>query len=112
MKVEKSHVLSCNTFRNTKSYLKTNFMKLVLTILLLVVTGTVISQELEKKNYTSNHIQDAEINIDGKLNEPAWEIANWEDHFIQYEPTEGISPYQQTEFAILYDENNVYVALK
>lgn len=53
-----------------------------------------------------------DITIDGKFSELVWQAAKWEDHFIQHQPIEGEPPYQQTEFAILYDDNNVYVAIK
>ncbi len=87
-------------------------MKLTSIILLLLTTGTILSQEIEKKNYTSKHIEDAEISIDGKFDELVWQTAGWEDNFVQHEPVEGAIPYQQTEYAILYDNNNVYVGLK
>lgn len=85
---------------------------LFLVCLLLLVVSYVNSQEPEKRNYSSKRTAGTGILIDGKLNEPAWQAANWENQFIQHEPVEGAEPYQQTEFAVLYDDNNVYVAIK
>ncbi len=87
-------------------------MRIVLFALFILFAGIVFSQELPKKNYTTKHISDQNITIDGKFDEPVWQTVGWEDHFVQHEPDEGASPYQQTEFAILYDDNNVYVAIK
>ncbi len=87
-------------------------MKLLLTILFLLYTGITFAQDGSTKNYTTKKVQDLDITIDGKFDEPVWQTATWEDHFIQHEPTEGEPPYQQTEFSILYDDNNMYVAIK
>ena len=38
--------------------------------------------------------------------------ANWQDNFVQYQPSEGKAPSQKTEFAILRDENFIYVGIK
>lgn len=69
-------------------------------------------QALPVRKYEAKRVKEFEITIDGKFNEPAWQAANWEDDFVQFQPTEGDPPYQQTEFAILYDDNNIYVAIK
>ncbi|MFH1000241.1 MAG: carbohydrate binding family 9 domain-containing protein, partial [Bacteroidota bacterium] len=78
----------------------------------LLTATTLYSQEIVKKNYPAKPVNALDISIDGKFDETAWQTANWEDHFTQHEPTEGDPPYQQTEFAILYDNNNIYVAIK
>ncbi len=50
--------------------------------------------------------------IDGRLDDPAWQEGKWENHFIQLQPYEGREPSFQTRFKILYDDNNLYVAIK
>ena len=87
-------------------------MKIALLTFFILIANFIFSQELQKKNYTSKYINDQQITIDGKFDEPVWQTAVWEDNFIQHQPNEGAPPHQQTEFAILYDENNVYVAIK
>lgn len=84
----------------------------ILLFLLIFYAGQLLSQETEKRSYTSHHISQALITIDGKPDEAVWQSAAWEDNFVQHEPLEGAKPYQQTEFAILYDDNNVYVGFK
>ena len=87
-------------------------MKITSVILLLLTYNYVFAQEIEIKNYSANKVNDLNITIDGNINETEWQTANWENQFIQHEPYEGKAPHQQTEFAILYDENNIYVAIK
>jgi hypothetical protein len=74
--------------------------------------GILNAQETERKIYIANQVNGYDITVDGNLNEPAWESVRWEDHFTQFQPQEGQPPYQQTEFALLYDAHNVYVAIK
>ncbi|SHJ54506.1 Carbohydrate family 9 binding domain-like [Tangfeifania diversioriginum] len=80
--------------------------------LCLIFTPSIVAQEISKKRYIANLVNGYNINVDGKLDEPAWQSVKWENKFVQFEPNEGNPPYQQTEFAILYDEHNIYVAIK
>lgn len=50
--------------------------------------------------------------IDGVLSESVWETAEWSGDFIQREPFENQAPSQQTAVKILYDDNNLYVAIR
>ena len=50
--------------------------------------------------------------IDGRLDDPAWKEGEWAGDYIQQMPTEGAKPSQPTEIKILYDEKNVYVAIR
>lgn len=87
-------------------------MKKVSVLFLLIISHLLYSQETEIKNYTAIRVTDLKITIDGLLDEPEWQSSNWENEFTQYEPFEGRPPSQQTEFSILYDENNLYIAIK
>lgn len=83
--------------------------------LLLLFTFTVIvvsAQDLKIRNYSAQKIESGHFSIDGELSEPEWQNATWENEFIQFEPYNGRTPSQRTEFALLYDENNVYVGIK
>ncbi len=79
---------------------------------LLIISGQVLAQTQAKKEYFADKCSKTDITIDGKLDDPAWLKANWQDDFIQYEPSEGKPPGQKTEFAILLDENYMYVGFK
>jgi len=85
-------------------------MKVVAVLFLILSFNQLIAQQ--KRNYTASTSENINISIDGIFDEPEWQNANWENNFIQYEPTEGDQPAKQTEFAILYDHNNIYVAIR
>jgi hypothetical protein len=87
-------------------------MKTASVILLILAFNFAFAQELKVRNYTAQKAENINITIDGSLNELVWSTANWENKFVQHEPYEGKEPFQQTEFAIIYDDNNVYVAIK
>jgi hypothetical protein len=50
--------------------------------------------------------------IDGNIEDEAWLAGTWSGEFTQFEPHNGAQPSQQTRFCVMYDENNVYVAIK
>ncbi|WP_346860446.1 DUF5916 domain-containing protein [uncultured Draconibacterium sp.] len=85
-------------------------MKIAYTLIFLLCGGILFAQE--KRNYTATTAENLNININGIFDEPEWQTANWENNFIQHEPIEGIAPSYQTEFALLYDANNIYVAIR
>ncbi|QGY42218.1 hypothetical protein GM418_00665 [Maribellus comscasis] len=51
------------------------------------------------------------IVIDGNLDEPAWKIADRKTNFIEKDPYPLIPTSDETEFAILYDDENLYVGV-
>jgi len=50
--------------------------------------------------------------IDGSLSDACWETANWSQEFVQQSPNEGQNASQKTQMVILYDDKNIYVAIK
>ncbi len=50
--------------------------------------------------------------IDGLLDEPAWEGAALIDDLTQVEPIEGAAPSQRTEVRILYDSDFIYFGIR
>lgn len=78
----------------------------------LFTTTLIVAQNQPKKEYYAGECSKTDISVDGKLDEPAWMKANWQDDFIQFEPSEGKNPGQKTEFAILLDENYFYAGFK
>jgi len=52
------------------------------------------------------------IDIDGKLDEPAWAQAPVSSGFWQRFPDEGKAPEQATEFRVLYDDAALYVGVR
>ena len=90
--------------------MKTNHY--LISVILCTTTTYLFAQNQPKKEYYPTACSKNEISIDGKLEEAAWQKANWQDDFTQYEPSEGKQPSQKTEFAILLDENDIYVGFK
>ena len=67
---------------------------------------------VEKKVYHTKHINPHAPVIDGRLDDPVWEKAEWATDFTQREPNDGAAPYQPTAFKIVYDEKNLYVGVR
>jgi hypothetical protein len=91
-----------------KPYQKVIFA-LVLSILTFTVNAT-FSQE--KRIATASRIQGEPPKIDGLLDDHAWQEVEWQNDFIQREPYDGRQPSQRTSFKIIYDNNNIYVAVR
>jgi len=68
-----------------------------------------------KGNYTINAYRlspsDEEIIVDGRLNEPAWKKAEHGGGLLEKEPFPLAPMSEETEFAILYDDENLYVGV-
>jgi hypothetical protein len=63
------------------------------------------------KDYETIKITEKAPVIDGDLTEDVWMRAAKSGSFIQHEPYEGREPSFQTEFAVIYDNNSIYVGI-
>ncbi len=88
--------------------MKRILISVFLVSLLIPVTS---AQETEKKRYKVTRLTTAPL-IDGILNDEAWKEGTWSDNFTQNRPYNGKPATQNTEFKILFDEDNLYVAIK
>lgn len=52
------------------------------------------------------------IDVDGRLDEAAWQAAPAHGDFWQRQPNEGAAPSQRTEFRLLYDDHAIYVGVR
>ncbi len=84
----------------------------VLILLFILFTLSIRAQTPEKKICLAQKVQGEILKIDGKLDEAGWKLAYWDNGFTQYRPYDGRDAMQQTIFAILYDNNNLYVGMK
>ncbi|MCM2271273.1 MAG: carbohydrate binding family 9 domain-containing protein [candidate division Zixibacteria bacterium] len=50
--------------------------------------------------------------VDGRLDDPVWTLASFASDFLQKDPTEGAPPTDQTEVAVIFDDNGLYVGAK
>ena len=53
-----------------------------------------------------------EINLDGALNERAWQSADVATDFSQFFPTDTLLSTSQTEIKMLFDEKYLYLGIK
>lgn len=81
-------------------------MKGLTTIFLMFVILQTFSQQ---KVYTTKRTSTPPV-IDG-YQEDVWDIAEWDGNFWQHEPYDDRRPSQQTNFKILYDDDNIYVLI-
>lgn len=50
--------------------------------------------------------------IDGVLDDACWSTGIWAGDFTQFVPHEGAKPSKPTEVKVLYDDQNIYVAIR
>ena len=62
--------------------------------------------------YNTSRVNGKPPEIDGHITEKVWSNVEWQDDFTQKEPYENAPPSQKTKFKILYDDNNLYVAIR
>jgi hypothetical protein len=86
-------------------------MRSVLLVLLSTVSLLLPAQEYAKRVYTATRT-DAPPVINGELEDEAWNAGEWSGDFWQYEPAEGAPVNQKTEFKLLYDDYNIYIAIR
>lgn len=80
----------------------------VLSLLLILGTGAFA----QDKQYEAQRLNNNPPDIDGVLDDAAWELVKWEGEFIQRDPYENEAPSQKTAFKVIYDNNNIYVAIR
>ncbi len=64
------------------------------------------------KVYTTQKVVGDAPKIDGSFDDEAWQNGKWEGGFYQNYPDNGAQPSQPTVFKILYDDDNIYAAIK
>jgi hypothetical protein len=86
--------------------------KIIITLLIfLPLMPGAFGQDPVKKQYKAVQVNTAPA-IDGVLDDQAWQLGEWIDDFTQNEPYNGTKASQRTDFKILFDDNNLYVAFK
>jgi len=80
-------------------------------LVIFLILPFAAGQETQKKRYQATMVTEAPV-IDGILDDEVWQQGLWIDDFIQNEPYSGKPASQRTEFKILFDKDNLYVAFK
>ncbi len=81
-------------------------------LMILLFSLLQAQNENSRKSYICSRLSNPAPVIDGSLDDLVWLTGNWEGNFIQFEPFENAEPTFQTDFKILYDDNNLYVAIR
>ncbi len=70
------------------------------------------NDERHVRQISAVRLTDASIEIDGRLNESIWNRIPQQGNFIQRDPDDGASSSQETEFAVCYDTEFLYVGIR
>jgi len=62
--------------------------------------------------YNTQHLSGKAPVIDGVLDDTCWQQGSWAGEYTQWIPNEGAPPSQPTFLKVLYDDKNVYVAIR
>jgi hypothetical protein len=75
-------------------------------------TTALVNSDGKLRTYTTMRLSTPKPVIDGKLDDACWNTGIWAGDFIQFVPDEGAKPSQRTEMKIMYDDKNIYVAMR
>lgn len=81
------------------------------------IHGSIISKDSSKaafkpRIYQTERLTTEKPKIDGSLNDVCWSTGTWSGDYTQWIPNEGAKPSQPTQVKILYDDQNIYVAIR
>ena len=94
-------------YTKKRNCLKSRFLMLIFMLVSLIAVS-----QTKNYTYTTQKLLSKPPDIDGKFDEACWQQLEWAGNFTQFQPYEDSLPSQKTTFAILYDDNNLYVAIK
>jgi len=92
--------------------------KLVISCVVIILHySTAIAQDsttvVPKKIYTTKALNGtAAPQIDGLLDDAAWNLVDWGEDFIESRPDDNTPPDHQTKFKILYDQKSLYLGVR
>src|SRR4051812_15319342 len=86
-------------------------LRLFIAALVVVCVSSAQAQDLAPSVRAHAVRRNGPISIDGKLDEPAWSAAPRQSGFIQRFPRDATKPSVETHFAILYDDEAIYVGV-
>nr|WP_299339431.1 DUF5916 domain-containing protein [Allomuricauda sp.] len=90
---------------------------LVLALLSFCVNAFAVNpdttQVVAKKIYVTQAIGEIKPpDIDGMLNDQAWDIVEWTGDYVEFQPDENTPPSYQTKFKIVYDSKFLYIGVR
>ncbi len=78
---------------------------------IFLFTFLVVFGQEKQKSFTVKFISESII-ADGDLDEPIWDMAESVNEFWEYFPLDSIQAKEQSEIKMLYDDKNLYIAIK
>ncbi len=69
-------------------------------------------QVSERRTYRTARLNGEPLILDGRLDDPAWELVRWSSEFLQRDPHENAPPTAQTQFKVLYDDEALYFGFR
>lgn len=85
----------------------------ILAIFLMAGNMNAIAQnKADKKRIYQTQRLDQPPDINGILDDSCWKLGDWSLNYVQQQPYERKTPSQNTSFKILYDDDNIYVAIR
>lgn len=92
---------------------KMNVMRTAFTILLFFLLSEISGMSRTDTLPVYNTVRIGQApKIDGKLDDACWSSANKATRWIQYSPSQGNAPSQNTEVMIVYDDFAIYVGAR
>lgn len=82
-----------------------------LLFILVVLVTLDANAQMSMPNNLKAHYTDSPMRMDGKLNEPAWQLADRISNFTQRELEEGLPASERTEVAVVYTNRNLYIGV-
>ncbi|MHB2154522.1 DUF5916 domain-containing protein [Calditrichota bacterium GD2] len=77
----------------------------------MLTTIVLAKDQISRKICQAYPVNSVAPKIDGKLDDPCWQKAPFQDSFVQIKPVENAAPSQKTNFKVLYDKTNLYVGI-
>lgn len=71
-----------------------------------------LSAALRPRTLAAVPVRDGQLDVDGRLDEPAWSTAPVATDFVQQNPRPGALATQRTEARVLYDGRAIYVGVR
>ncbi len=87
-------------------------MKKNLFLILIISCTTLFAQKTKQVFVKYIKTDISEISIDGLLNEAHWAKAKATSNYWQYFPSDSLKANNQTEVKMMFDDKNLYVAIK
>lgn len=85
---------------------------IIVCFFVLAINGFSQSDSVIHKTYTTKKITGNPPVIDGIIDDKAWSIVPWDDRFVQHSPHQFAKPTQVTMFKVIYNDNNIYFAIR